>query len=104
MEKLALALVSSTKKLPHYLQAHTIVVLINQPLKSLFAKLTYQDAYKKWAVELNKYDIMFEPRKTIKGRIVAEFITKFSPKHTSDERPFSSSNSNVDVGRGPMRG
>ena len=33
MEKLAFTLVTATQKLKPYLQAHTIIVLTNQPLK-----------------------------------------------------------------------
>ena len=35
LEKLALALVHATRKLPHYFQAHTIYVLTKYPLWSL---------------------------------------------------------------------
>ena len=35
LEKLVLALVHATKKLPHYFQAHTVYVLIEYPLQSL---------------------------------------------------------------------
>ena len=35
LEKLVLALVHATRKLPHYFQAHTVYVLIEYPLQSL---------------------------------------------------------------------
>ena len=35
LEKLVLALVHATRKLPHYFQAHIIYVLIEYPLQSL---------------------------------------------------------------------
>ena len=34
LEKLVLALVHATRKLPHYFQAHTVYVLIKYPLQS----------------------------------------------------------------------
>ena len=34
VEKLVLALVHTTRKLPHYFQAHTVYVLIEHPLQS----------------------------------------------------------------------
>ena len=33
----------------------------------------------KWAVELNKYDITFQPHTTIKSHILADFIADFTP-------------------------
>ena len=35
LEKLAFALVCSAKKLPHYFQAHTMIVLTEHPLKAV---------------------------------------------------------------------
>ena len=41
MEKAILAMVHATWKLPHYFQAHTIVVLTQFPLQSLLQKANY---------------------------------------------------------------
>ena len=38
LEKLVLALVHATRKLPHYFQAHTIYVLTEYPLQSLLKR------------------------------------------------------------------
>ena len=38
LEKLVLALVHATKKLPHYFQAHTVFVLTEYPLQSLLKR------------------------------------------------------------------
>ena len=38
LEKLVLALVHATRKLPHYFQAHTIYVMTEYPLQSLLKK------------------------------------------------------------------
>ena len=35
MEKVVLAIMHATRKLPHYFQAHTVVVLTQLPLQSL---------------------------------------------------------------------
>ena len=35
LEKAVLAIVQATRKLPHYFQAHTVVVLTQLPLKSI---------------------------------------------------------------------
>ena len=41
LEKAILAMVHATRKLPHYFQAHTIVVLTQFPLQSLLQKANY---------------------------------------------------------------
>ena len=40
LEKAILVVVHATRKLPHYFQAHTVVVLTQLPLKSVLEKRT----------------------------------------------------------------
>ena len=40
-EKLVLALVHATRKLPHYFQAHTVYVLTEYPLQSLLKRSNF---------------------------------------------------------------
>ncbi|XP_022158860.1 uncharacterized protein LOC111025322 [Momordica charantia] len=79
MEKLALALVTSTRRLRPYFQAHTVVVLTNLPLKSISHKPETSGRLMKWAMELSEYDIQFEPRTALKGQAVADFIAELTP-------------------------
>ena len=41
LEKAILAVIHASRKLPHYLQAHTIVVLTQLPLKSVLRSADY---------------------------------------------------------------
>ena len=41
LEKAILAVVHTTRKLPHYFQAHTVVVLTQLPLKSVLKSADY---------------------------------------------------------------
>ena len=41
LEKAILAVVHATRKLPHYFQVHTVVVLIQLPLKSVLRSADY---------------------------------------------------------------
>jgi ABC-type protease/lipase transport system fused ATPase/permease subunit len=43
MEKVSLALISAFRKLKPYLQAHQVIVLIDQPFRLFFIGLIYQD-------------------------------------------------------------
>ncbi|XP_050270008.1 uncharacterized protein LOC126714030 [Quercus robur] len=52
LEKLVLALVHATRKLPHYFQAYTVFVLTEYPLQSLLKRLDFTDRIAKWGTQL----------------------------------------------------
>ncbi|KAL2237788.1 UNVERIFIED_CONTAM: Retrovirus-related Pol polyprotein from transposon 17.6 [Sesamum indicum] len=62
MEKLALALVVTARKLRPYFQSHKIVVLTNHPLKHVMSRREASGRLIKWVVELGQYDIDYQPR------------------------------------------
>ena len=62
MEKLAFALVTTSKKLRYYFQAHVINVLTNHPLKKLMNKLEDVGQRIQWAIELSEFDVRYQPR------------------------------------------
>lgn len=43
-----------------------------------FAVLEHSGRLVKWCIELNGYNITYEPRKAIKGQFLADLITEFS--------------------------
>ena len=57
MEKLAFALITAARKLKPYFQAHTIVVLTDQPLKRAMSSLEAAGRMALWAIELSKFDV-----------------------------------------------
>ena len=78
MEKLILALVTTSKKLRPYFQAHTIEVPTEYPMKQILHKPETYERLIKWVIELSEFDIRYKPRTTIKGQILADFIMKFT--------------------------
>ena len=78
IEKLALALVVSCRKLRPYFQAHTIIVPTNQPLRQVLYKPDLSGRLVKWAVELGEFDIIYKPRAAIKGQALADFVAEFT--------------------------
>ena len=52
LEKVILAVVHATRKLPHYFQAHTVVVLTQLPLKSVLRSADYTRRVAKWGTIL----------------------------------------------------
>ena len=66
LEKAILAVVHATRKLPHYFQAHTVVVLTQLPLKSILRSADYTGKIAKWGTILGAFDIKYLPRTFIK--------------------------------------
>jgi hypothetical protein len=66
-----------SRKLRHYLKAHTIRVLTNQSLHNIFGNKDSSRQIDKWATELSEYIINFEKRSAIKSQILADFMTKW---------------------------
>ena len=66
MEKLAFTLVTTSRKLRHYFQAHVINVLTDHPLKKAMNKLETTGRLIQWAIELNEFGVKYQPRNTIK--------------------------------------
>ncbi|GJT94131.1 reverse transcriptase domain-containing protein [Tanacetum coccineum] len=83
MEKLILALVSASKWLKRYFQAHTVVVITDQPIKQL-SNLEVTGRLLKWRFELEKHDIQYRPRTSVKGQILADFIVERPEDDASD--------------------
>ena len=59
MEKLAFALVTTSRKLRHYFQAHIINVLTDHPLKKAINKLEAAGQLIQWAIELSEFDVRY---------------------------------------------
>ena len=77
-EKMALALITTARKLRSYLQAHKIGVYTNCPLKLILQKPEVSGRLTKWAIELSEFDVEYLPRTAIKGQAVADFVAEFT--------------------------
>ena len=84
MEKMILALVTKSRKLRPYLQAHTIEVPTEYPMKQILHKPEISGRLIKWAIELSEFDTRYKPRKAVKGQILADFIMKFTPARSTE--------------------
>ena len=78
MELTALALRSAAQKLRPYFQAHPVVVLTNQPLRNILHKPDLTGRMLQWAIELSEFGIEFQPRLSIKGQVMADFVLEYS--------------------------
>ena len=78
LEKMILAVVHATRKLPHYFQAHTVVVLILLLLKSVLKSADYTGRIAKWGTILGAFDIKYMPRTSINGQVLADLVAEFA--------------------------
>ena len=78
LEKMVLALVRATRKLPHYFQAHTVWVLTEYTLLSLLRRSDYPGRIAKWGIRLEMFNIWYKPRNSIKGQVLANFVAEFT--------------------------
>ena len=78
LEKVILAVVLGTRKLPHYFQAHTIVILTQIPLKTVLRSAEYIGRIAKWGTILGAFDIKYMPRTSIKGQVLADLVAEFT--------------------------
>ncbi|XP_022889278.1 uncharacterized protein LOC111404749 [Olea europaea var. sylvestris] len=78
MEKLALTLITASRKLRPYFQTHSIQVLTNFPLKQVMQKTDASGHLLKWAIELSEFDLTFRPRHAFKRQALANFMVEFT--------------------------
>ncbi|GKA28907.1 reverse transcriptase domain-containing protein [Tanacetum coccineum] len=85
MEKLVLALVHASKRLKRYFQAHPIIVITDQPIKSILSNLEVAGRMQKWSIQLGEFGIHYRPRISVKGKILAEFIIERPEEEGQDD-------------------
>ena len=74
LEKAILEVLHGTRKLPHYFQAHTVVILTQLPLKAILRSADYTGRIAKWGTILGAFDIKYMPRTSIKGQVLAIWL------------------------------
>ena len=94
LEKAILVVVHGTRKLSHYFQVYTVVVLTQLPLKAILQSADYTGRIAKWGMIFGSFDIKYMPCTSVKGQILADLIAEFaespveneSNKHCIDEK------------------
>ena len=84
MEKLILMLVTTSRKLRPYFQAHTVEVPTEYPMKQILHRPETSGRLTKWAIELSEFDIRYKLRTAVKGQILADFIMEFTPAKSTE--------------------
>ncbi|XP_072060324.1 uncharacterized protein [Arachis hypogaea] len=88
LEKLALALLTSSRRLKQYFQGHQIVVRTDQGIRQVLQKPDLVGRMMTWSIDLSQYDIRYEPRQAIKAQAMADFLVEvtWDPTEETDTR------------------
>ncbi|XP_021714970.1 uncharacterized protein LOC110682927 [Chenopodium quinoa] len=74
-ERACIALIYVTKKLRHYLQAHTTYLVSRlDPIKYIFEKPVLSERIARWHAILSEFDIQCVNQKSVKGRAISEAL------------------------------
>ena len=85
MEKLILALVTATRKLHPYFQAHTIEVPTEYLMKQVLHKSETLGRLMKWALELSEFDFRYKQKTVIKGQVLADLVMEFTSVELAED-------------------
>ena len=80
-----MVVVHGTRKLPHYFQSHTIVVLTQLPLKYLLWNADYTGKIAKWSTIIGAFDIKYMPHASVKGQVLADLVAEFAETPSEDK-------------------
>ncbi|XP_057745580.1 uncharacterized protein LOC130963489 [Arachis stenosperma] len=84
LEKLALTLLTSSRRLRQYFQGHQVVVRTDQEIRQVLQKPDLAGRMITWAIELSQYDLRYEPRHAIKAQAMADFIVEVTGDPVED--------------------
>ncbi|GJY37775.1 reverse transcriptase domain-containing protein [Tanacetum coccineum] len=76
LEKLALALRNASRRLRRYFEAHPITVIADQLINQILGRAEASGHLAQYTVELGAYKITYEPRNSIKGQVLADFLNE----------------------------
>ena len=78
LQKAILAMVHATRKLSHYFQSHTVVVLTQLLFRSLLRSADYTRRITKWGMILRAFDIKYMPHTSVKDQVLANLVVEFA--------------------------
>ncbi|XP_025617150.1 uncharacterized protein [Arachis hypogaea] len=84
LEKLALALLTSSRRLRQYFQGHQVVMRMDQGIRQVLQKPELARRMMTWAIELSQYSLRYEPRHAIKAQAMADFLVEVTEDPTEE--------------------
>nr|KYP42541.1 Retrovirus-related Pol polyprotein from transposon 297 family [Cajanus cajan] len=79
LEKMALGVVHTARRLQQYFHSHKIVVRTDCPIAKVLRKPELAGRMMAWPIELSEFDISFEPRGPIKSQYLVDFVNELQP-------------------------
>ena len=56
-----LAVINVVRRLPHYFEAHTVIVLTEHPLQALLRRSDFMGMIAKWGAFVGAFDLQYKP-------------------------------------------
>ncbi|XP_057418153.1 uncharacterized protein LOC130712333 [Lotus japonicus] len=84
IEKAALAILKTARRLRPYFQSFQVKVKTDVPLRQVLQKPDLSGRLVSWSVELSEYDIQYEPRGQVTIQSLIDFVAELTP--TEGER------------------
>jgi ribonuclease HI len=66
------------KKLPHYFECHSIMVVASTPVSNILNNPDITVHISLWGITLGPWEITYERQSTIKSQVLPDFITKWT--------------------------
>ncbi|XP_057426035.1 uncharacterized protein LOC130719423 [Lotus japonicus] len=79
IEKAALAILKTARRLRPYFQSLSIKVKTDVPLRQVLQKPDLSGRLVSWSVELSEYDIQYEPRGQVTIQSLIDFVAELTP-------------------------
>jgi hypothetical protein len=79
VHKLLYTVLITSRKLPHYFQAHKISVVTSYLLRARLHNPNVTSNIAKWATELAEFELDFTLHHAIKSQVLADFVANWMP-------------------------
>jgi ribonuclease HI len=76
-QKLAYAIYMMGKKLPHYFECHSIIVVASNPVFSILNNPDATGCVSLWGITLGPWEITYQRQSTIKSQVLPDFIAEW---------------------------
>ena len=81
IEKVAMTLIITARRMRMYFQNHRIIVRTNYPIVKILTKPDLAG----WTIELSEFHIQYQPRGAIKSQALADFAAELTPSSAETE-------------------
>jgi ribonuclease HI len=77
-QKLAYAIYMTGKKLPHYFECHSIIVVASNPVSSILNNPDAKGRVSLWGITLGPWEISYQRQSAIKSQVLPDFIAEWT--------------------------